>query len=119
MNLLSSGTSNLLANSPILLLISSVNDLWQLSKLSLKASAIATIFTFCLLDKACIAAPVPLPPQPTTAILMVSSEPEKKLARDNKGAAKIPPARRLVPFTKSLRELFPENSLFIMVIFNL
>jgi hypothetical protein len=50
---------------------------------------------------------------------MVSSEPEKKLARDNKGAAKIPPARRLVPFTKSLRELFPENSLFIMVIFNL
>jgi hypothetical protein len=72
-----------------------------------------------LLDKACIAAPVPLPPQPTTAILMVSSDPEKKLAFDKIGAAIIPPANRLDPFTNSLLEFFPESGVFMILIFSL
>ena len=49
-----------------------------------------------------MAAPVPLPPQPTTATLMVSSAPEKKFALDNSGAVINPPAIKLLLMTKSL-----------------
>src|SRR6476469_3955154 len=50
-------------------------------------------------------APVPRPPQQTSAILMVSSAPEKKFACESAGIANKPPAKTPVCFTKSRREV--------------
>ena len=54
-----------------------------------------------------MAAPVPRPPQPTKAILIVSSADElKKLALETNGIAMSDPATREVCFTNSLRVWF-------------
>jgi len=67
----------------------------------LKASAIATNFTFCLLINACMAAPVPRPPQPTTATLISSDAPEKSW----RGKARVLQAN-LLRSTKNLLQIF-------------
>jgi hypothetical protein len=62
-----------------------------------------------------MAAPVPRPPQPTKATLIVSLAPEKKLALVSKGLAINPPATSEADFTKSLLEGWLEASFMLCV----
>src|SRR5882762_4217544 len=65
----------------------------------------ATSLTFCLVRRACMAAPVPRPPHPMSAILIVSSTEElKSEALDARGIARSDPVSRADCFTNSLRE---------------
>src|SRR5882762_8390298 len=65
----------------------------------------ATNLTFCLVSRACMAAPVPRPPHPTSATLIVSSTEElKSEALDASGIARRDPVNRADCFTNSLRE---------------
>jgi hypothetical protein len=59
-----------------------------------------------LTESACKAAPVPRPPQPIKATLMVSSTEELANVSMGKEAIEMPPTAAAEAFTKSRREKF-------------